>query len=162
MRAAVMLLAEACQHCVAAQSSFQHSLLGGLSIGVSPFTCVQSCTCDAVVGQDSDLPRLRKGLDGWSAQVRAGKWCCRVGATCYACTVTYRSVIKEPSNCVLRVYVFGKSRSSYMHAKVGPASLVIAFACFMSTAMTQVLECACLVSFFASVLTLGDVVCVQS
>ncbi len=33
-----------------------------------------------------------------------------------------------------------------MHAKVGPASLVTAFACFLSTAVTQVLECACLVS----------------
>lgn len=34
-----------------------------------------------------------------------------------------------------------------MHAKVGPASSAIALACFMSTAVTQVLECACLVPF---------------
>lgn len=63
MHAVVMLLAEVCLHCVAAQSSFQHPLLRGLSIAASPFTCMQSRACDAVTGQDSDLPGLCKGLD---------------------------------------------------------------------------------------------------
>jgi hypothetical protein len=59
MHAVVMLLAEVCLHCIAAQSSFQHPLLRGLSIAASPFTRA----CDAVTGQDSDLPGLCKGLD---------------------------------------------------------------------------------------------------
>ena len=150
MCAVVLLLAEACLHCVAAQTSAHYPLLRGLSYAGLPSTCMQTCAFDADIGQDSDLPRLRKGLDRWSAQVCARKRCCRVGATCYACIVTDRSFIHEPTSCVLRVYVFGKSRSSYMHAKVGPASLAIARACCLSTAVTQVLECACLESFSLS------------
>ncbi len=63
VRAVVMLLAEACLQCVAAQSSFQYPLPRGLSIAGFPFTRMQTCAYDAVTGQDSDLSRLRKGLD---------------------------------------------------------------------------------------------------
>ena len=136
--------AEACLHCVAAHSSFQYRLLRGLSVAGFPFTCMQTCACDAVTGQDSDLPRLRKGLDRWSAQVCAGKWCCRVGATCYACPVTYRLSINEPNSCMLRSYIFWQVTIK-LHACKGWSSIICnCFACFMSTAVTQVPDCALL------------------
>ena len=100
MCAVVLLLAEACLHCIAAQTSFQYPLVRGLSYAGLPSTCMQTCAYDADIGQDSDLPRLRKGLDRRSAQVCARKRYCRVGATCYASfIVTYRSFIHEPVAC---------------------------------------------------------------
>lgn len=62
MRAVVMLLAEAYLHCISAQGPFQYPFLRGLRVGVSAFTCTQSCAYMLLQVKIQTSPGYAKGL----------------------------------------------------------------------------------------------------